>query len=61
MALYDAVLAHWPVPYETCRVPTRHGDTFAIASGDKSAPALILLHGAASNAVSWVEGSFHFS
>jgi pimeloyl-ACP methyl ester carboxylesterase len=64
MALYDAVLARWPVPYETCRVPTRHGDTFAIASGDSFAPALILLHGSASNAVSWVgdvaEYSRHF-
>lgn len=54
MALYDAVLARWPVAYDTYKLPTRHGDTFIIASGEKSAPPLVLLHGAASNAVSWV-------
>ena len=64
MALYDAVLARWPVPYETFNLPTRHGNTFVIASGETSAPSLVLLHGAASNAVSWVgdvtEYSQHF-
>jgi pimeloyl-ACP methyl ester carboxylesterase len=54
MALYDAALSHWPVPYEALRLPTRHGETFVIASGDPPAPPLVLLHGAASNAVSWV-------
>jgi pimeloyl-ACP methyl ester carboxylesterase len=54
MKLYEAVLARWPVAHEDVHLPTRHGDTFIIASGDKSAPPLILLHGAASNAVSWV-------
>lgn len=55
MALYDAVLARWPVAHETFKLPTRHGETFVIASGEKSAPPLVLLHGSASNAVSWVE------
>jgi pimeloyl-ACP methyl ester carboxylesterase len=54
MALYDAVLARWPVAHEDIHLPTRHGDTFIIASGKNTAPPLILLHGAASNAVSWV-------
>jgi pimeloyl-ACP methyl ester carboxylesterase len=54
MALYDTALARWPVDYETVSLPTRHGDTFVIASGERSAPALVLLHGAASNAVSWI-------
>lgn len=54
MALYDKILARWPVQYETLNIPTRHGNTFVIASGENSAPALILLHGACSNAVSWV-------
>jgi len=54
MALYDAVLTRWPVPYETVTLRTRHGDTFGIVSGEKSAPPLALLHGSASNAVSWV-------
>ena len=30
MALYEAVLARWPVPYETFTLPTRHGETFVI-------------------------------
>ena len=54
MALYAAVLARWPVEHETFKLPTRQGNTFIIASGEKSAPPLVLLHGAASNAVSWV-------
>lgn len=54
MAFYDAALARWPVASETFTLPTRHGDTFIIASGEKSAPPLVLLHGSASNAVSWV-------
>ena len=28
MALYDAILARWPVPYEIFNLPTRHGNTF---------------------------------
>jgi pimeloyl-ACP methyl ester carboxylesterase len=64
MALYDAVLARWPVACETFDLPTRYGNTFVIASGEKSAPPLVLLHGSASNAVSWVgdveEYSRHF-
>lgn len=55
MAMYDAVLADWPGKYETRRVPTRHGDTFVIASGSPAAPALVLLHGSSSNALAWVE------
>ncbi len=64
MALYDMILARWPLPYETLRVPTRYGNTFIIASGEKTAPALVLLHGSTSNATSWVadvtEYSRHF-
>jgi pimeloyl-ACP methyl ester carboxylesterase len=53
MALYADVLAHWPVPQQTLRLPTRHGETFVIASGDPAAPPLVMLHGAASNALAW--------
>jgi pimeloyl-ACP methyl ester carboxylesterase len=61
MALYEAVLAHWPVPYETFTLLTRHGETFAIASGERSAPPLVLLHGSTSNAVSWVGDILEYS
>jgi len=54
MVLYDAALARWPVAYRTLSLPTAQGDTFVIASGDGVASPLVLLHGAASNAVSWV-------
>ena len=54
MALYDAVLARWPVPYEALKVATRHGETAIIASGEKSAPPLLLLHGSSSNATAWI-------
>lgn len=54
MALYDAVLARWPVAFETVHLPTRHGETFVIASGNPSAPPLVLIHGSVSNATSWV-------
>lgn len=37
MAFYDAALARWPVAHQTFTIPTRHGDTFLIASGEKSA------------------------
>jgi pimeloyl-ACP methyl ester carboxylesterase len=53
MALYDSLLARWPVPYTTLNVPTRHGRTFVIASGAESAPPLVLLHGAGTNSMMW--------
>lgn len=53
MALYDKLLAGWPIPYTTAMLPTRHGDTHVIASGPAAAPTVLLLHGAASNALAW--------
>ena len=50
MASYNAALARWSVPYECLSVPTRHGTTHLIASGDPEAPTLILLGGAGANA-----------
>lgn len=51
---YAAFLAHWPVPCEQLRLPTRHGETFVVASGPADAPALILLHGSAINSAMWM-------
>lgn len=53
LAFYEAVLADWALPYQTQFVSTRHGETFVIACGAENLPPLILLHGAASNALSW--------
>ncbi len=53
LAWYDSVLASWTLPYQTQSVSTRQGDTFVITCGSENLPPLILLHGAASNALSW--------
>ena len=64
MSYYDSILSIWPVKFETKRLMTKHGDTFVITSGEKNAPSLILLHGAASNSTAWAgevaEYSRHF-
>lgn len=54
MALYDEALARCPVPYDALTIPTRHGDTFVIASGDAAAPPLVLIHGSVSNSAVWL-------
>lgn len=59
--LYDAALAHWPVPCDTRYVPTRHGDTFVIACGDHDAPPLVLLHGAGSCSAIWAADTVKYS
>jgi pimeloyl-ACP methyl ester carboxylesterase len=53
LAVYDAALAQWPVPYEQLDVPTRFGSTHVIASGPKDAPPLVLLHGNWATAMMW--------
>jgi pimeloyl-ACP methyl ester carboxylesterase len=50
---YDRVLESWPIPYDLRIVPTRHGDTSVIVSGNGDKPPIILLHGSASNAITW--------
>ncbi len=46
---YDRLLEKWLVPCEGLRLPTRHGETFAIASGDPARQPLVLLHPAGMN------------
>jgi pimeloyl-ACP methyl ester carboxylesterase len=53
MAVYDALMKHWPVPYETFDIPGRFGCTHVVASGPKDAPALMLLHGAHATVSMW--------
>jgi len=55
MKLYDRMLRQWPVEHECLKIPTRHGNTFVIASGDPGADRLILLHGAGSNSLMWID------
>jgi hypothetical protein len=46
---YLEILKRWPVPNEQMRVPTRQGETFVIACGEKTAMPLLLFHGSAGN------------
>jgi hypothetical protein len=46
---YDAFLGRMRIPHERVHVDTRFGKAFAIATGEKEAPVLILLHGSAMN------------
>lgn len=61
MALYDSILNQWPVSHQTLNVATRHGNTFIIASGQPSAPKLVLLHGAGTNSSIWARDVVSYS
>src|SRR5262245_63201644 len=52
--LYRDVLQRWPVPNRQVTVPTRHGDTFVIASGEANATPLVLFHGSGTNSSAWL-------
>lgn len=52
-AAYETALATWPVPLERRRVETRLGPTHVVASGDASAPPLVLLPSFAGTATAW--------
>lgn len=51
---YHELLTLWPVANQQLHLATSQGATFVIASGDQAAPPLVLLHGAGSNALSWL-------
>ena len=53
MALYDAKLARWPVPFEELDVATRYGRAHVVAAGAPAAPPLVLVHAAAFPAFMW--------
>jgi pimeloyl-ACP methyl ester carboxylesterase len=53
-AQYRRVLERWPVAYEQLVVSTCQGDTFVVASGDRTAPPVVLLHGSGTNSASWM-------
>jgi pimeloyl-ACP methyl ester carboxylesterase len=53
MAVYDALMDHWPVPYEAFDIPSHFGSTHLIVSGPKNAPTLVLLHGAHATVTMW--------
>lgn len=61
LSAYRAVLDRWPVPYEELAVKTRFGETHVVASGDPSAPPLILVHAFFATAMAWQSNVAAFS
>lgn len=58
---YDLFLQRWALSYEKFYVNTRYGKTFIIASGEKSNPPLILLHGSGMSSVMWLRDMQKYS
>jgi pimeloyl-ACP methyl ester carboxylesterase len=54
LAEYRSMLDAWPVPHEESRVPTSQGETFVVTCGPADAPAIVLLHGGATNSAMWL-------
>lgn len=52
--LYESVLMQWHQPCKQVSIPTSYGETFVIESGERDAPAVILLHGSGSNSAMWL-------
>jgi pimeloyl-ACP methyl ester carboxylesterase len=53
LAVYDAFMDLWPVPYETFELRSRFGKTHGIVCGPEDAPALVLLHGFCATLAMW--------
>ena len=53
-SLYRRALDAWPVRREELIVPTSEGDTFVVASGEPSAPPVVLFHGSGANSAMWL-------
>ncbi|OVE70139.1 Ndr family protein [Clostridium diolis] len=58
---YDKFLQKLALSYEKFYVDTKYGKTFIIASGEKSNPPLILLHGSGMNSVMWLRDIKEYS
>lgn len=54
LSFYEKALEKWPVPYSEHTVATKFGETAYIECGNKNKKPLILIHGASSNATSWI-------
>jgi pimeloyl-ACP methyl ester carboxylesterase len=54
MAIYDARMKQWPVPYEGRDLATRFGKVHVIVSGPDGAPPVFLLHASSMASWSWL-------
>lgn len=55
LAVYDMRAQQWPVASETRMVETAYGQTFVRISGATNDQVLVLLHGALSNSLMWLQ------
>jgi pimeloyl-ACP methyl ester carboxylesterase len=53
-AAYARLLERWPAAFQPVRLPTRLGEAFAMAGGNGSGPAILMLHGSGSNGAVWM-------
>jgi pimeloyl-ACP methyl ester carboxylesterase len=51
---YRDALRRWPVANRQLVLPTRHGETFVVASGEENRMAVVLLHGSGTNSSVWM-------
>lgn len=54
MAIYDAKLAKWPVPYESVMVDTSYGTVHVLVSGPDDGPPMVLLNASGMSGWSWL-------
>ncbi len=54
LSFYENLLAEWHQPSKQYSLNTSFGKTFIVESGDKNAPAVLLLHGSGSNSAMWI-------
>lgn len=52
---YDEIAETWPVPSGCKMVDTSYGQTFVRISGPVDAPPLVLLHGAGTSSLQWMQ------
>ncbi|MGY1501110.1 alpha/beta fold hydrolase [Streptomyces sp. QTS52] len=53
LAAYDAVLDHWPVPFDRIDLTSVHGTTRVTACGPVDGEPLVLLHGGGATSAVW--------
>jgi pimeloyl-ACP methyl ester carboxylesterase len=54
LAMYEAKMKEWPVPYENAVVETEYGQVHVIISGPQDAPPLLLFHASGVGGWSWL-------
>ena len=61
MAVYEAAMNLWPVPYEETVIDNRFGSTQVVVCGPPEAPPLVLLHGYLATSTMWSPNIADFS